>query len=46
MTTLIYNTIKIQINESDQGYPRLSVFLKVFLFRINYLEIGMHSIKG
>ena len=46
MTTLIYNTIKIQINESNPGHSRLSVFLMVFLFRINYLEIGMHSIEG
>lgn len=46
MTTLIYNLIKIQINESNLGHSRLSVFLKVFLFRINYLEIGMHSIEG
>lgn len=46
MTTLIYNLIKIQINEGNPGHPRLSVFLKVFLFRINYLEIGMHSIEG
>ena len=27
MTTLIYNLIKIQINEGNPGHPRLSVFL-------------------